>query len=123
MLRQLIAGFIFMAFIAQTFSGAFVLVDYYTNTAAFAKNCINKAKPKMQCKGKCQMMQKLQQQEKKEQQRQENKTGSKIEVLSSKSFFTNVTNVFSSLIKRTYYFDNDARTTKMPHSFFHPPTV
>ena len=34
------------------------MINYYTNTAAFAKNCVNKAKPKLHYNGKCQMMKK-----------------------------------------------------------------
>lgn len=53
------------------------MLDYYTNTASFAKNCINKARPMLHCNGKCQMMKKLQQEEKKEQQYPESRSGSK----------------------------------------------
>lgn len=123
MFRQVTAAMILMAFIAQTFNGAVVLVDYYTNTTAFAKNCINKAKPAMHCNGKCQMMKKLQEEEKKEQQQNERKIDSKSEVLSSKSFYTNVTNVFSTLIKRSYSTVKNGSEIQMPRSFFHPPTV
>jgi hypothetical protein len=52
----------------QSFKGGWVVLNYYTNTVSFAKNCINKAKPKLHCNGKCQLMKKLQQEEKKEQQ-------------------------------------------------------
>ncbi len=35
-----------LAFVAQTFSKTFIVAGYYANTAAYAKNCENKAKPK-----------------------------------------------------------------------------
>ena len=59
MCKQLTAAFLLLAFVAQTFKGPFILVDYYANTAAFAKNCINKAIAKMHCNGKCQLMKQL----------------------------------------------------------------
>ena len=46
-------GFILLlAFVAQTFSKTFIVAGYYANTAAYAKNCENKAKTKMNCNGK-----------------------------------------------------------------------
>ncbi|MES1218257.1 MAG: hypothetical protein ABUT20_22315 [Bacteroidota bacterium] len=89
--RQLTAFVLLAAFLAQTFSRTFVIADYYTNTAKYAKNCINKARPQMHCNGKCQMMKKLQEQEKKDQENQERKSENKNEILlSSKSFFATV---------------------------------
>jgi hypothetical protein len=57
-----------VAFLLSTFSRSLVLVDYYTNPTAFVKNCQNKARPKMHCNGKCQVMKKLQDEEKKDKQ-------------------------------------------------------
>jgi hypothetical protein len=73
--------------LAQTFRQPFVMMGYYANTAAFAKNCENKAKPRMHCNGKCQAMKKLQEQEKKDQDLPGTRSDDKSEVLSSKSFF------------------------------------
>lgn len=39
------------------------MVDYVLRTEAYARNCVNKAKPMLQCKGKCQMMRKMAAQE------------------------------------------------------------
>jgi hypothetical protein len=58
------AAFLLFAFLAQHFSAGFIMVDYVLRTEAYAKYCINKAKPAMQCKGKCQMMRKMAEQEK-----------------------------------------------------------
>jgi hypothetical protein len=52
------------AFLAQHFSANLIVVDYVLRTEAYAKQCINKAKPAMKCKGKCQMMLKMTEQEK-----------------------------------------------------------
>ena len=77
MLRIITAIFLLITFAAQTFSKAVIILDYYTHTTSYAKDCINKAHPMLHCNGKCQMMKKLQQEEKKEQQYPESKSGNK----------------------------------------------
>lgn len=76
-----------LAFVALTFSKTFIVAGYYANTAAYAKNCENKAKPNMRCNGKCQMMKKLKQEENKDKQNPDRKTDNKDEVLFPTSFF------------------------------------
>jgi len=109
-----------LAFLAQTFSKSFIVADYYMNTGAFAKNCVNKAKPKMHCNGKCQMMKKLKEQEKKEEQAPERKTELKTDVLSSKSFFTTL-NVPVTMEHIVFGDLPDRTPVEMPRSIFHPP--
>lgn len=49
----------------QAFSKWMVVVEYNLNKDFIAKNlCLNKARPKMHCNGKCQMMKKLAEEEK-----------------------------------------------------------
>ena len=99
------------------------MMNYYTNTAAYAKNCINKARPKLHCNGKCQMMKKMQQEEKKDQQNPERKAENKAEVLSSKSYFhTNIPAFVMSFCKPSFI-NNEGTEIKMPRSIFHPPGV
>lgn len=89
MFKRITAILLLLAFSAQTFSSPFIMLDYYLNTEAYAKNCINKAKPKLHCNGKCQAMKKLQEEERKEQQNNEHRSEYKVQnVLSSKSFFS-----------------------------------
>jgi hypothetical protein len=57
----------------QTFQQGFIMLDYYTNTKAFAKNCENIARPQLHCNGKCQMMKKLKEEQNKDQQSSERK--------------------------------------------------
>jgi hypothetical protein len=57
-----------VAFLLSTFSKGLILVDYYTNPGRFAKSCENKARPKMHCNGKCQVMKKMSQEENKDKQ-------------------------------------------------------
>ncbi|MGG9964774.1 hypothetical protein [Ferruginibacter sp. SUN106] len=121
MFKQIAAIFLIIAFTAQTFSGGFVMLNYYSNTAAFAKNCENKARPKMHCNGKCQMMKKLQQEEKQDQQNPERKSDNKIEVLSSKSFFYSTTTIFSVIAFKAVPVEKDYPIKDIAYSFFHPP--
>lgn len=91
MLRPLTASLFLLAFLIQMFSGQFITLDYYLNTGAYVKNCVNKARPKMHCNGKCQAMKKIQQQESKDQQNTERKQDGSNTVLSSGSSFCTVT--------------------------------
>lgn len=63
----------------QYFSKSMLIADYYSNTAGYAKNCENKARPKLQCNGKCQLMKKLNAEEKKDQDNPERKAENKNE--------------------------------------------
>ena len=119
MFKQLIAGLLLVAITLQILNKAVIYIDYYTNTAAYFKNCENKAKLSMHCNGKCQMMKKIQQQEKKDQQNPERRVGMD-EVISSRSYFISL-NILHCSAKQVYHFYNDSRTAAMPRSFFHPP--
>lgn len=123
MLRYLSAILLIIAFAAQTFSGAFVKLSYVINPDAYAKNCINKAKPKLKCHGKCQVMKKMEQEEKREQENQERKWETKVTVLSSKSFFTTDIQFTEITLQNKYGLINLAREIKMPRSIFHPPGI
>lgn len=123
--RHITAIIFFAALLAQTFSKSFVMADYYTNTSKYAKNCVNKAKPKMHCNGKCQMMKKLQQEEKKDQENPERKSENKSEVvLSSKSFFALVTRTNKVAIAKQFFPQvTNSYTYNCTNSIFHPPKV
>ena len=122
MFKQLTAFLLLTAFMVQTFRGIVVIADYYTNTGAFAKNCVNKARPKMHCNGKCQMMKKLREEEKQEQKKQENRYENKTEVLSSKSFFLAIV-AFPAEIITEHIITSDRTIVQMSHSLFHPPSA
>jgi hypothetical protein len=97
------------------------MLDYYLNTAAYAKNCINKARPKMHCNGKCQAMKKIQEEEKKEQQDAQRKAEGKMQqVLSSKSFFLQI-EPLSIIIIKAANSEKAYPTRDMSYAFFHPP--
>jgi hypothetical protein len=108
---------------AQTFSRSIAMADYMVNLEAYKKACINKAKPKMQCNGKCQMYKKI--------NKQENSSTSETQapkfnltepVLSSKSFFP-------TYLVATYYTSQNYKIhfkinykSNYCSSIFHPPS-
>ncbi len=109
------------AFAMLTFSKAFVVFDYFTNTKAYAKNCENKAIAQMHCNGKCQMMKKLRQEEKKDEQNPERKAENKNDlVLFSRSFFPIV--IFRIAAQKIYFSPAASqKEMKMPRSILRPP--
>ncbi|MGC4100411.1 hypothetical protein [Ferruginibacter sp.] len=121
MFKQFTAIFLLTAFLAQTFTGSLIRLDYYANTAAYAKNCINKARPKLHCNGKCQAMKKMQEEEKKEQDNTERKYAGKTNVLSSKSFFYSTQNRPFSFIDQSPAIEIAYPLCDISYSFFHPP--
>ena len=121
-LRQFGTILLLLAFLAQSFSKPFIVAGYFANTAAYAKNCENKAKPKLHCNGKCQMMKKLRQEENKDKQNPERKSDNKEEVLSFKSFSETI-HIYPIKIKTTYPLSISSKAIDMPRSFFHPPIV
>ncbi len=86
MLKQLTAAILLLAFMASSFCRTVIVLDYYANSAAYAKACINKARSEMHCNGKCQMMKKLDQQEKDEQDNLERKAENKNEIPPANTF-------------------------------------
>ena len=120
MFKQLTAAILLVAFVLQTFNGAFVLVSYYTNTATYAKNCVNKAKPKMHCNGKCQMMKKMQEEENKDKQYPQRKNDNKNEVL---YFSTNQYNdqLMSNAFTLSYSPFKNRTAKEIAFDFFQPP--
>ncbi|HEX5026880.1 MAG TPA: hypothetical protein VFV68_16480 [Agriterribacter sp.] len=122
MVKQFIAITFLLVFVAQTFSRAVIVMEYYANWSAYAEKCENKAVPAMHCNGKCQMAKQIKKEEKKDQQNPERKLEFKNEItLSSRSFFT--TSVFGlQKSDRENYPDGISYATiKMPRFIFHPP--
>jgi hypothetical protein len=119
MFKQITTIFILMCLLVQTFNRAIVVSSYYVNTNSYVKNCINKAKPKLHCNGKCQMMKKLKEEEKKDSDNTTKKSYQD-EVLSSKSFYSSIsihsfsTKSFQTPINTGFPIDQSS-------VFFHPP--
>jgi hypothetical protein len=93
MLKKIAVIMVLLAFSLQTFSRSLNWVEYWANTEAFVKSCLNKNKPKLACHGKCQIMKKMAEQEKKESRYPGNKSTDKDEVLSSRHFFCCLTHL------------------------------
>lgn len=122
MVKQLTAAILLVTFISQTFNGIFVLGDYFTNTAAYAKKCVNKAKPKTHCNGKCLLMKKMQEEENKDKQYPLRKNENKNQVL----YFS--TNQYSDqLMSNSFVFSYPPFkyliAKEMAFDFFQPPRV
>jgi hypothetical protein len=108
-------------FISHELSRPLVLADYIINLEKYKQACINKAKPKLMCNGKCQMMKKMNGgKETKETDTPPEKPGSQFHVLSSKSFYPEITNVIQQA-KPLFGFYSARYTLLHGPSIFHPP--
>jgi hypothetical protein len=123
MLKQLAVIFLFVSFMGQTFNKSILFMSYYANPAAFARNCINKARPMMHCNGKCQMMKKLQQEEQKEKENTERKADNKNELLSSRVFFEMPRPAGSCEVKRIFAYFIAKKPIGKARAYFHPPSI
>lgn len=121
LLRKVIATVLLLVFAASTFSRVFRVADYYVNTEAYSKNCENKARPKLHCNGKCQMMKKLKQDEQKEQQAPDSKSSAKSETLSSRSFYQQQIFVVEPLIQEFSRTTAIGKPMDRSIPVFHPP--
>jgi hypothetical protein len=120
-LKYAITILLFTALLAQTFSRSLAMADYMVNLEAYKKSCVNKAKPKLQCNGKCQMLKKI---KKQEGNNETNMPAPKFNqpelVLSSKSFFPSIDKVITSNATSFYTYTTSFSTNYIG-SIFHPP--
>lgn len=121
LMKFVVVPILIMAMLAQTFTQGFYYLDYVINKATFEENCINKAKSWLNCNGKCQLMQKLAESEKKQQNSPEMKLAAKMEVLSSRSFYTNTISIAYTVTNSRFSIPNTGCPVDQPSSFFHPP--
>lgn len=121
MFKQLATFLLLVAFVFQSFENGLVVVDYYLNTAVFAKNCENKAKPALHCNGKCQMMKKMQETEKRDQQLPERKSENKIEIFYCNTKYHNFENIFSEISPSQVVTEENNLLKDISLSLFRPP--
>jgi hypothetical protein len=121
MLRRILVPILFIASITQTFSGGLVFVEYMVDQSAFAKNCVNKARPTMHCNGKCQMMKNLQAEEA-AQQAPARKYENKFEVLVCGNALEPTLSIPLSICKE-YNSLPDLRPCASSSSVFEPPQL
>lgn len=119
MTARLFITLLLFAMLSQTFSKALLVSSYYANTSAYAKNCVNKARPAIHCNGRCQLMKKMKQEDNGDKQSPVPKNGFD-EVLSSKTFFTSVVRLPEFRIKH-YPFYQLHYTEKRSREYFQPP--
>ena len=122
MLKQIAVILLLAAFMGQTFNRSLLFMSYYANPAAFAKNCVNKARPMMHCNGKCQVMRKIQEEERKEKENLERKAENKNEYWSSRGFAEIPAPVTGSTTKNFAPFLIHKPVDKA-YALFHPPAL
>lgn len=112
--------------LSQTFSKWAVVLEYHLNKEFIAqKLCINKAKPKLNCGGKCQMMKKLAEEEK---QDPSNTTGNtsrlKLPELVCSNESNSLTIPSQALATSSYNEEPPFFMHEFPaFSIFHPPSL
>jgi hypothetical protein len=112
-----------MALLAQSFNKALIVADYLANTARYAQNCVNKAKPQKRCHGKCQMIKRLAAEEKKEGQNPERKPGGRPEPVLFHKPFADPADISNTLATLPGPNAKPVNTTlrKQHRDIFHPP--
>jgi len=110
-----------LAFGLQCFNNTYIVVDYYSNTKAYAKECINKNRPSMHCNGRCAMMKKLKSAEKKDAESPERKQDNKQPYFTLCILNSNLLLAISNINKKVYPALEENTTYKMPRSNFRPP--
>jgi hypothetical protein len=106
---------------AQTFKGEVMVVNYYTNTAAFAKNCINEARPKLHCNGKCQLMKRLQEEEKKNEQVPERTIENEVTICLKSFFVEGPLLPIKFVSEQGAFYRPKGKYTNHNVDIFHPP--
>lgn len=119
--RQIIVSLILVSLLGQSLHRALIVTSYYTNTAAYLKNCINKTKPQLRCKGKCQLKKQLQEENAQDEQQPERRNGHTEEFcLSSKSFFPSLS-IAITTPQQNFSILLIGQIIKMPRSLLRPP--
>lgn len=121
---KIIAFFFILSFFSHQFGKLMIIADYYANNSQYAKNCINKSRPKLHCNGKCQMMKKIQEEENKEKQESEKKNENKKNApIYFEQFIANVKHHLISINKNKFQSVNCSKPIGRSFRIFHPPKV
>lgn len=118
-MRILFAITLLFAFMLHSFQHLITIADYYVDQAAYAKNCVNKYRPKLNCNGQCQLMKKIEKQEK-ENQEPTLKLSLKQEVISARCFYPSL-QVWSEVISLQHEACYLGSLSQQPRTYFHPP--
>lgn len=109
----------------QTFSKWLVVAEYNMNRNFIVKNlCVNKAKPKLHCNGKCQMMKRLAEEEKQNSSNSSNgPSKSKLQELVFRNEISKPTLPLLTYVKLRYNEEPPILKHDSPVcSIFHPPS-
>jgi len=121
-IKLLIVTLLAFAFTMQMFNRYFIFLGYQVNQEAYIKNCINKTRPALRCKGKCQMLSKLKQEEKKDQDNPDRKGEKKDVTPQYINTATNEVVLFNPLSYSVYPPQiNDLTIVHKSFSTFRPP--
>ena len=112
-----------VACLVETFYGDILIADYYSNTAGFAANCVNKNKPKMHCNGKCQLQKKMNEANNNDKQQTTRKNAADANTLSSKTSFEFIACPPNVANKQEFVIINEGAPVDIAASFFHPPCI
>jgi len=124
MYRQLLAAVLMLAFTVQTFNQGLIVFGFYANQDAIARKlCVNKAKPKMLCHGKCQLMKKLQEEEKKDKENSERKIDNKAEIVFINDASTNINYNLEPGMCNSFPLHKDPLLNFYLIDIFHPPQL
>ena len=119
---KIIAVFFNLSFFTHQIGKLMILADYYANTSQYAKNCINKSRPKLHCNGKCQMMKKIQEEEKKEKEDAEKKNENKKDApIYFEQYIVKVNYLSESINNKKFISINSSKPTSRTYRIFHPP--
>jgi len=121
--KKIAALLLLAALFAQAHSKPFLLVDYYSNPAKYARHCENRDRPAMNCRGKCQLMKKMEEERQKDAGCPERQGEYDYQVpLSSRSFFTTVETVGGKLMPAYDRLPrNEGKSIDRHIAVFHPP--
>lgn len=125
-MKLILVPILVMLLLTQTFSKWLVVLEYNLNKDYIAqKLCVNKAKPKLNCHGKCQMMKRLVEEEK---QNSSNTTNHASKVQIQEVLYSNETTQLTIPLlipsSSSYNEESPVFIHKVPApAVFHPPAV
>ena len=119
-MKKSIAILLLIAISFQSFSKVFIVVNFIVNQSTIAqKYCVNKAKPKLHCDGKCHLKKQLKEEDKKENNISSNELKEKAE----SHFFVEISYSFVTPLStlQTQHFYSPNHSHDHAHSVFSPP--
>ena len=124
MYRQILTAVLLLAFTVQTFNQGLIVFGFYANQDAIAKKlCVNKAKPKMHCNGKCQLMKKLQEEERSDKENSERKIENKTDIVFIKGSYTSMHCEMKYEIQNIFSLYKEPVVSIYLIDIFHPPQL